>query len=210
MVDKLKDTTPRPRIGKTAKDTRMARLIDINKVVDEVNYELLVVDGEQAIQDMRLALLEADVAALPVSPTTIEVDISSAEILTMGATPIELLPAPGVGMYYEWEAVLEFTHLTTPYTLAGDAIYVGNSGSYNGSGIHEQFIQRGYSTFAFASNKNVADHVALGTGLSVNVDGALNEAVSIFTWNSTNPTLGDGTLKVYITYTTKIHNAYVV
>lgn len=65
MANKLKDTAPRPRIGKTAKDTRMARLIDINQVVDEVNNELFIIEGEKVIQDMRLTALEAVPAPTP-------------------------------------------------------------------------------------------------------------------------------------------------
>jgi hypothetical protein len=51
------------------------------------------------------------------------VTVSSAEILTLSSLPIELLPAPGVGYYYDIKLILEYTFNTTPYTVAsGDVI----------------------------------------------------------------------------------------
>ena len=51
------------------------------------------------------------------------VTVSSAEILTLSSLPIELLPAPGVGYYYDIKLILEYTFNTTPYIVAsGDVI----------------------------------------------------------------------------------------
>lgn len=50
------------------------------------------------------------------------IDISSASILTMGTTPVELLPAPGQNMYYavDWNnSFLEYKHISIPYQLNG-------------------------------------------------------------------------------------------
>jgi hypothetical protein len=37
IIDKIRDILPNRPYGKTAKDTRMARLIDLNKVIEDVN-----------------------------------------------------------------------------------------------------------------------------------------------------------------------------
>ena len=37
IIDKIKDILPNRPYGKTAKDTRMARLVDLNKVIDSIN-----------------------------------------------------------------------------------------------------------------------------------------------------------------------------
>ena len=37
IIDKIRDILPNRPYGKTAKDTRMARLIDLNKVIEDIN-----------------------------------------------------------------------------------------------------------------------------------------------------------------------------
>jgi hypothetical protein len=48
-----------------------------------------------------------------------EVAVSSAEILTLNSLPIELLPTPGVGNYYDTKIIIEYTFNTTPYVSPG-------------------------------------------------------------------------------------------
>lgn len=44
--------------------------------------------------------------------------ISSAQLRTLGSTPIELLPQPGVGKYYDWELDFIYIFVTTQYGMA--------------------------------------------------------------------------------------------
>lgn len=206
MANKLKDTAPRPRIGKTAKDTRMARLIDINQVVDEVNNELFIIDGEQVIQDMRLTLLEADVTALPPTPTTTIVNITSAQILAMGTTPITLLPAPGVGMYYDIEKIiLEYTSVTIDYTSTSDYLkIIVNDEDF--AFINSSFLAWGnqfVTVTTSATNNVVADEL-----ISWIPGSSFNKTVTLIATNPVaNPTDGDGTLRAIITYTIRTFGA---
>jgi len=55
---------------------------------------------------------------------TIEVEISSAQILAMGTTPIELLPVLPSNQYYEAIIITEFT-LVTAFTTDVDAVLIG-------------------------------------------------------------------------------------
>ena len=144
------------------------------------------------------------VNAMPESLTTATVNISSAQILAMGTTPIELLPAPGVGMYYDIEKViLEYTYGTTAYTLAD--LYLGFPNSFltpiyssqlTGLSDCVNIVTQG------AKWSEAADFIAYSTELGLN-----NWSVQFTTWAFTNPTLGDGTMRAIITYTVRTFGA---
>jgi hypothetical protein len=55
--------------------------------------------------DTRVTTLEQNPGGGGSDYTETIVNISSAQILAMGTTPIELLPAPGVGKYYEFDII---------------------------------------------------------------------------------------------------------
>jgi hypothetical protein len=67
----------------------------------------------------------------------VTVNISSEQILNMGTTPIELLPAPGVDKYYDVDKFfLEYTPGSSNYTIGENAIgkpviLLNGSGFYN-------------------------------------------------------------------------------
>jgi hypothetical protein len=114
------------------------------------------------------------------------VDVSSAEILTMGTTPIELLPAPGIGKYYEIESILtKYTHVTTAYvTLASLAYFIGASTTFNT--ILDMI------TIEINSVNRSVDITTVGV--------ALNQSLNLSTNSFSDPTDGDGTLQVIIKY----------
>lgn len=136
------------------------------------------------------------------SGTTVEVNISSAQILAMGTTGVELLPAPAMNEYYDVEKIiLEYTHVTTAYTLADPYINFGMSlpsiDSYIlTGGIDQAFVINNSSSYSDAIEE--VSHV----GNSI-----LGQSLGLYTWNGTNPTLGDGTLRAIITYTTRTFGA---
>lgn len=150
--------------------------------------------------------VSANVDALPAAPTTTTVNISSAQILAMGSTPIELLPAAGVGKYYDdVKVILEYTHGTTNYSLGGDLINVRSEDNYKYIAL---------TNIGALQNENRATTLILRgsdvDGVNGFVQGgwrAMNKAIVLDTYNNTNPTLGDGTLRAIITYTTRTFGA---
>lgn len=160
-----------------------------------------------------------NIASTP--PTTTVVNISSTEttyddgrpavasgILAMGTTPIGLLPAPGANKYYDWKATIEYTHVTTPYSEpANDMMVIGGGNSYYGH----------YTTFWImtgAANKaNVcypnSDILTSDGGLDYPASNGMemNDSLVLTTLNGNSPTLGDGTMRVIITYTVRTFGA---
>jgi hypothetical protein len=140
------------------------------------------------------------------APTTTTVNISSAQILAMGTTPIVLLSAPGANMYYDWSVRLEHNHVTTGYTLTGDTFVCGGGTSYYGCYFYN-FALGGYDE---AIMMNPAPDF-LRTVSAVNYPTfsgqKMNDALVLTTLNGTNPTLGNGTWRAIITYTVRTFGA---
>jgi hypothetical protein len=139
------------------------------------------------------------------APTTVEVDISSAQILAMGSTPIELLPAAGAGKYYDIESIIfEYNYITSNYTTTSDYLTI-KYGSYE-FGFVSSFIKTSsFDSFAIISRTP-----------SLSIDPVfvpataffpLNSGVTIETFDTDDPTNGDGTIRVIITYTTRTFGA---
>lgn len=125
--------------------------------------------------------------------TTEVVEISSAQILAIASTPIELLPAAGEGKYYDVEKViLEFTEGASAYT--GDAIIgVGSplmfyleAGSFNGA----SFIS------IMTPTTSALDEV---NGVTFAYTTGLNQPVNLERWSGAIAD-GNGTLRVTINY----------
>jgi hypothetical protein len=82
------------------------------------------------------------------------INISSEQILNMGDTPVELLPAPDANQYYDIESIiLEYTHNSTPYTLV-------NCNSFTLS--YEDFSSRFFIEFLTFENNYTAKVYPLG------------------------------------------------
>jgi len=128
------------------------------------------------------------------------VNISSAQILTMGTTPIELLPAAGVGNYYDVEKiVIEFSSGAVQYTTGTitDLTYVSSSGNIINTSV--DLIQ---ATDNIVFMSTIPTYV-----LNQSYYVSKNESYSLTTNDSTNPTLGNGTLRVKIYHKTIIFGA---
>lgn len=142
--------------------------------------------------------LETEVNNLPAAPTTAIVNISSAQILAMGSSPIELLPAPGVGKYYDIEKIiLEYTYGTTAYSNAPQPMpSMGN------------FYSEIVVGFLTSTNNDVVIINDFGREPNSNYqNNIINQSLTLGDYNGTNPTLGDGTLRAIITYTTRTFGA---
>lgn len=161
------------------------------------------------------------VASIPATPTTCIITIPSASdgaitysdgrpnavggILGMGTTSIELLPAPGVGMYYEIDKIiLEYTHVTTNYTLGTISYLTGLVGGEYIYEISSGILANGANKYGKMLELGSPDSVE---SLNYNNFLSLNSNLELTTYDNTNPTLGDGTLRVIVTYTLRTFGA---
>ena len=134
--------------------------------------------------------------------TYVEVDISSAEILAMGTTPIELLPAPGVGKYYEYKGSIEYTRGTAGYQFnsSQDLLAILIESQYAGTFIQPLFLT-GIDTPIISFFNNTSPQGLAPNGLEIeNVYTDTNSRVVMTTFSGVDLTLGDGTMKAKIWY----------
>ena len=134
--------------------------------------------------------------------TTI-VNISSSQILNMGTTPIELLPAPGVNKYYDIEQItFEYTYGTTSYNVPdSDFIRISDYSTINFA-ITERVIAEGENTITIIKDfYSVQDGIDEVTFFGV-TNVVLNKGLYLEPISG-NPTNGDGTLRAIIKYKVK-------
>ena len=138
--------------------------------------------------------------------TYIEVDISSAQILAMGTTPIELLPPQGEDKYcMVSDLIIEETGGSVGYSFTGMYMALNNSdGDFTttmqqlSSGENEKRVFRLGALFlnSFLNNRDV-------TRPWQYVSSAINSGLYLTTDTEDDPTLGNGTVKVKIWYTVR-------
>ena len=68
--------------------------------------------------------------------TEVIINISSAQILSMGSSPIQLLPNAGLNKYYIFEGILEFIGNSTQYSVSAKKIRIYYDQSFNGAGCY--------------------------------------------------------------------------
>ena len=129
----------------------------------------------------------------------IEVPVTSAQILAMGVTPIDLLPVLGADEYYEVKVILEFDYGTAVY-VSPDKITVELNG-LSTCLLKAQFITQAANQAAILDDFLVnSPNAGLGT-----VDHAFFTptagSLKLYTVDGTDPTLGDGTMLAKIWYT---------
>lgn len=128
------------------------------------------------------------------------VNISSAEILAMGTSPVELLPAAGVNSYYDLEKiVLEYTHVTTAYTLLDLIGVYGNVTTYGL--IYDNLISSSEDMSYLFTPIGASDNTGAGYAEK------MNKNIVLSTVTSTNPEDGDGTIRVIIYHKTRTFGA---
>lgn len=162
-------------------------------------------DGQLLVWNETLGVFEAGTGGGSEYTTAI-VNISSAQILTMGTTPIELLPAPGANMHYDIDKIiLEYTHVTTGYTFTGNP-YLADSGGYWTLNLYD-FTNEGANTIVRLNG--LKDYWAVGVTVNDFKVGyeITNTSLRLTTDNSADPTLGDGTLRAIIKYKVRTFGA---
>lgn len=125
----------------------------------------------------------------------VSVPISSAQILSMGTSPILLLAAPGVGFYYDIpKVILEYTHISTAYTYPGSAksLVIGYA---QVARIKDDLLSNTNNRVCIIEpTKHLVD-----TG-TVHTTVELNEQLLFSTDNFSNPATGTGTILAKIWY----------
>jgi hypothetical protein len=121
-------------------------------------------------------------------------------ILAMGTTPIELLPAPGVGMYYDYYGFIEGS--ITACDLGGTNVLVGDLNNYGGTMIGIFSFQNMNNKVAkFGNDPVIVEAIGLGNSPSTQTY-ALNTPIVMTTNLNTNPVSVTGTLRVKIYHKT--------
>lgn len=132
------------------------------------------------------------------------VDLSSVQLLSLGTSPVELLPAPGVDKYYDIDKiVVEFKHGTTPYKLNGVTLlsFQKSSGSTypTPSSIG---INNGFEAYYLGDNSE-GDKISCSLSMSSSfspVNGNMLIRSEDNNGNTINMSYGDGIMRITIYY----------
>jgi len=139
------------------------------------------------------------------------VNISSEQILNMGDTPVELLPAPDANQYYDIESIIiEGSFNTTAYSNVIYVILNGtrrihaepyNDGSYVLTFNFNHFPEP-TTVYSFINDLEEVQNVTINLVRPLIIDENRSVYLTAFGYNAeqTNPTGGDGTLRAIIKY----------
>lgn len=114
------------------------------------------------------------------------VTITSAQTLSIGSSPVEILPAPGSNKYYDFKVFFEYIFNTTAYTATGSME------------LHDNTTKRVSNQFDF--NGQLADSVLISDMNAASKLTPVNSKLEFTTSDGSNPTLGDSSFKVKIYY----------
>lgn len=187
-------------INPTSTKSKQYQALGIDEIANDIETVFNAVnDLETSVSD-----LETEVGNLPASPTTTVVNISSAQILAMHTTPVQLLPSLSANQYYDIEKmIIEYLAGNTPYTCAGNVFLILNSN--NVAFVDNGIIQMASNTAVFVDLFNKGINSFLGTDYVFN-NGEYDPEGAVYI-NSQQNTLGDGTMRAIITYTVRTFGA---
>ena len=176
----------------------MTQSIDINEtfvpgtIRDAVTGVPLVVNADGSIN---ATIVGGGAAASALFPQVASVNIPSASILTLFTTPVTIVAAPGAGKMIQVLSVnYSLTFVTTAYTVGGATVSL----TYN-AGASPVIDNQAKSVLNAVASKMATVNATANTGTApANV---ANLPVTLSTVTS-NPTTGDGTFRVTVTYIT--------
>ena len=139
-----------------------------------------------------------DIVTLVVGSLTdiqnVKVSLSSAQLLALNTTPVELIPAPGLNKFIKIiSATVVFNPVTTHYSTqtALPIAYISSSFITSAAGIlgnsNSYSILQNCNIGAGVSSDNIANYIN-------------NSVVAGNTLVGSNPTGGDGTVDIYLSY----------
>lgn len=134
----------------------------------------------------------------PGGPLVAVTTLTSAQLLAIHTTPVQVVAAPGAGkMILPLQLMLNYTFVTTAYTDGG-----GNLTVYPNGAAADYWWRRASTGFWTLTASQLVTYgggtASVGAGI---IPAAPYSNVSLLINNDTaNPTLGDGTLTVVIVY----------
>ena len=106
---------------KSAIRYQFSGLKDLNDAIRKLNTK--VNTNTESITNVTNVAAAASVAPSPAPPSVVQLiqfTLSSAQVLALRATPVQILAAPGFGaMYLVGAVVYQYKFVTTPYTVDG-------------------------------------------------------------------------------------------
>lgn len=130
-----------------------------------------------------------------------EIEITTGFILSLGTTSRTILPAPGVGNYYEYYGVIENNFNTVAFD-ALDNVAIGQSESDKSCQILSSNFHLATETVVATFNSQMQIEELLGDTVynAVSIPQETNKQVRIFNVNGNDSTVGDGSFLVKIYY----------
>jgi hypothetical protein len=122
----------------------------------------------------------------------IEVNVTSADILDSNTTPFELLPAPGVGKYYDAKFIVEYDYNTTQYNVGG----INLTFIYDGT----NYVYQVCKLDTLNNDTVLFPRIEIGSSIYAVGGMNLNSPLYLYTENA-DPTTGNGTMLFKIWYT---------
>ena len=120
--------------------------------------------------------------------TTVHVHLTSAQILALNTTPIQVIPAPPIGKHTQLlGAFATLTFNSIPYGNPKDLVFIYSGASTSIGGNPNILGATSTKSSGFGTESEIIDSVTPGAALNVTVLGG-------------NPVNGDSTLDLYITY----------
>jgi hypothetical protein len=114
------------------------------------------------------------------------ITITSAQTLSIGSSPVEILPAPGANKYYDFKVFFEYIFNTTSYVSTGKME------------LHDSTTKRVSNRFDF--NGQLSNNILISDMNAASELMPINSKLEFTTSDGTNPTLGDSSFKVKIYY----------
>ena len=160
-----------------------ARVVSIGQITGPGNGTKITIDDVNESIELNVGGSTYQASDIPKS---IKVSVSSAEILSLNTTPKELIPAPGAGKYIDIiSAQFSLTYGTTDYSYS---------------------ISPNDVTLTYGTNK-CSDRISLNAStttfqvipIASVYDISTNTAVNFYC-STGNPTSGDSTVDIYLTY----------
>jgi hypothetical protein len=154
--------------------------------------DLTSVNAAIAALQAAVSTLQTDVAALQAAEVLIQkTSLSSAQILALNTTPVQLLPAPGAGIAYMlMDCYARINYNTITYVSAGSmqVLYAGAGiVMYTNNALIPSTVTRTGVFVPMAINGTATSQVLANTAINVQV-------------NIGNPTNGNSTIDIYLTY----------
>lgn len=148
----------------------------------------------------------ATVSAIGGAPTPewtlVTVDISSAQILNLFSSPVQLLPAPPVNHYYSYYGYIEYTPGGTPYTGSAKPM-IGDTFEYVGFILNSWWLVNSNTTKRKIEFNSVdLQGTSSSTYSGVKDATYIDKPVYFALFSGSNFTGGNGTAKIKIYYKT--------